>query len=155
MNDTELKISDNAPCAPAVTAIKISVSMKSGRTWTGTVTRETAEGTSHMNRAKCIIQRSLEPNVCDSCIPLSVFLDMFYMAKVSAGCSTIEPTPDPASPKEACLKQELLAEARAWIAAVESVGALMKDAPQEDAGPKDDESDKDDGADTPDPDLQD
>ena len=71
------------------------------------------------------------------------------MAKVSAGCSTIEPTPDPASPKEACLKQELLAEARAWIAAVESVGALMKDAPQEDAGPKDD------GADTPDPALQD
>ena len=155
MNDTELKISDNAPCTPVATAIKISVSMKSGRTWTGTVTRETAEGTAHMNRAKCIIQRSLEPNACDSYIPLSVFLDMFYMAKVSAGCSTIEPTPDPASPKETCLKQELLAEARSWIAAVETVGALMKDAPQEDTVLKDDGSDRDDGADTPDPEQQD
>ena len=141
MKNTAANISDNGTCIPTATAIKIAVTMKSGRTWTGTVTRETAEGASHMERAKRIIQRSLEPSSRDSLIPLSVFLDMFYMVKVSSGCSTIEPVPDSMSPKGDALKKELLAEIRSWIDAVDTVSGLLVDSSGETEEPISDPDD--------------
>lgn len=98
-----------------VSSVTLSVTMKSGHVWTGSV-RIDGKKPSNIVRARRMMENSVIPLAENREIPVSVFLDVFYMFKASAGCSHIE-----TKAEERVSRSTFVEEGAAWLSAVESL----------------------------------